>query len=259
MTGMTNGGGGGGGVNLHVIGGTTQPAEARENTVWVNTEDTITSWVIQYEEPEEPEDGMVWIKSQSTANNILNIAKRGMVKVGIGTVKQYDGTEEAWNTMTGQVYVGGEWVDLELYLTQGNQFNEKYEWTMRGSGCVVNTESSSNYFELIRTNGSSAYSSPAIDLTNIDTVRFHLSATGSASLNFFGISVSQTVATKESENPYTVSFTNATVKTLFNENTTAEQDADLDVSSLEGEFFVNICSSASQRTGHTYVNSIQLI
>ena len=45
MIGPTNARGGGGGLNLKVVGGTTQPTNPRENTIWVNTTTAITGYV----------------------------------------------------------------------------------------------------------------------------------------------------------------------------------------------------------------------
>lgn len=44
-------GGGGAGINLEVVGGTTQPSSPKENTVWVNTSTTITSWDFSATQP----------------------------------------------------------------------------------------------------------------------------------------------------------------------------------------------------------------
>ena len=55
------GGSGGGGLNFKVVGGTTQPTNPTENTIWVNTSVSITDWVFSATEPTTPVEGMVWI------------------------------------------------------------------------------------------------------------------------------------------------------------------------------------------------------
>ena len=44
-------GGGGANLNFRVLGGTTQPANPKENDIWVNTDAKITSWVFSVTEP----------------------------------------------------------------------------------------------------------------------------------------------------------------------------------------------------------------
>lgn len=45
------GSGSGEGLNFKVVGGTTQPASPKENTIWVNTDTEITSWDFSVTEP----------------------------------------------------------------------------------------------------------------------------------------------------------------------------------------------------------------
>ena len=46
--GYKHGGAGGGGfvgLNFEIVGGTTQPSNPKENTIWVNTDQEITNWL----------------------------------------------------------------------------------------------------------------------------------------------------------------------------------------------------------------------
>lgn len=49
--GTGNLGGGSGGLNLKVVGGTTEPTNPKENMIWVNTDTEITEWVFAAENP----------------------------------------------------------------------------------------------------------------------------------------------------------------------------------------------------------------
>lgn len=51
MIGRTNVGGGGAELNFEVVGGTSAPASPKENTIWVNTDTEITSWVFSAKRP----------------------------------------------------------------------------------------------------------------------------------------------------------------------------------------------------------------
>lgn len=48
---MTGGGGTGAGLNFKVVGGTTQPSNPSENTIWVNTDKEITGWIFSAKNP----------------------------------------------------------------------------------------------------------------------------------------------------------------------------------------------------------------
>lgn len=48
---MSGGGGGDAKLNFEVVGGTSAPASPKENTIWVNTSTTITSWVFSSNNP----------------------------------------------------------------------------------------------------------------------------------------------------------------------------------------------------------------
>lgn len=48
---MTGGGGSAAGLNFKVVGGTTQPSNPSENTIWVNTDKEITGWIFSAKNP----------------------------------------------------------------------------------------------------------------------------------------------------------------------------------------------------------------
>lgn len=50
-SGGSAGGGAGAGLNFKVVGGTTAPSNPSENTIWVNTSTTISSWSFSSENP----------------------------------------------------------------------------------------------------------------------------------------------------------------------------------------------------------------
>ena len=49
-------------LNFEVVGGTTQPTNPKENTVWVNTDTVISGYSFSHTEPENLISNMVWIK-----------------------------------------------------------------------------------------------------------------------------------------------------------------------------------------------------
>ena len=62
-------------LNFCVVGGTTEPEEFTENTIWVNTDTDMKGWAFSATEPENPVEGMIWIQignSSAVAFNALN-------------------------------------------------------------------------------------------------------------------------------------------------------------------------------------------
>lgn len=123
MIGRTNAGGGsGGGLNFKVVGGTATPASPKENTIWVNTDAEITSWVFSATEPETPAAGMVWITTGKSSTAPFNALKKNNITVYPISAKQY--VSGAWADKTAKIYQNGAWADWwdgELY-DNGNQF-----------------------------------------------------------------------------------------------------------------------------------------
>lgn len=122
--------GGGGGLNFKVVGGTTQPTNHTENTIWVNTSVSITDWVINATEPTAPKEGMVWITTDKSSSAEFNALKKNGIMVYPISAKQYIGG--AWVGVTAKSYQGGEWVD---WITPDDLFyysKQSYKWTGKG-------------------------------------------------------------------------------------------------------------------------------
>lgn len=114
---------GGAALNFKVVGGTTQPANPSENTIWVNTDTAITSWVFAAEAPAIAADGMVWVQTATIAPNAFNALKKNTLMAYPIGVFMYDGA--AWATATAQIFYGGEWHGFELLLYErGTLFNQ---------------------------------------------------------------------------------------------------------------------------------------
>ena len=105
-----SGGGGTGGLNFAVIGGLTQPTSPRENTIWVKTDTTITSWAFAPEVPTSPEGGMVFFKTDKTSPVGFNALRKNEITVLPTSAKQYIGG--LWKNMEAHAYIGGTWVQF---------------------------------------------------------------------------------------------------------------------------------------------------
>lgn len=92
-------------LNFSVVGGTTQPASPTENTIWINTDQTITDWILSPDEPESPVEGMVWIRTGSVGTQIEGV--NGAIILHISYVSQY---ADGWEEKNSDIYQGGVWL-----------------------------------------------------------------------------------------------------------------------------------------------------
>ena len=107
--GTGNIGGGSGGLNFKIVGGTSEPSAPRENTIWVNTSEKITSWVFSFVEPAAPEEGMVWITLATTGAIGLNALKRNGIELHPISASQY--IDGAWQIVTAMIWQDGAWTE----------------------------------------------------------------------------------------------------------------------------------------------------
>lgn len=107
------GGGSGGGLNFKVVGN-PQPTNPKENTIWLNTDVDITSWIFNANEPTEFEEGMVWFPTGASSPVEFNALKKNGIQVYPLAAKQY--VSGALVDVTAQSYQNGAWVDWFTYL-----------------------------------------------------------------------------------------------------------------------------------------------
>lgn len=146
-------GSGGAGVNFKIVGGTTQPTTARENTIWVNTDTAISGWAFSASAPAEPAEGMVWLQTGTYSNVEFNALRKNGIQVYPLAAKQY--INSAWVEKTAYSYQGGSWVswwDGEIYspgdlhetITGGWATQNGYRETVAigGTGIVFSRDTS---------------------------------------------------------------------------------------------------------------------
>lgn len=106
--------GGSGGLNLKIVGGTTQPTNPAENTIWVNTDVAIPVWHFSAKQPENMNQGAVWFKTVAASNIALNALKKNEIRLCIESVNQYtDGELIAQNAA---IYQSGKWTNIEVLV-----------------------------------------------------------------------------------------------------------------------------------------------
>lgn len=136
MIGRTNTGGGGGGLNFIVVGGTSEPSNPKENTIWVNTDTQITNWEFSPTEPTGAE-GMVWIQTGTSSSKPFNALKKNNITICPMSAKQYIGG--TWVSKTIEIYQGGVWCSFVLYVYKDGELSQISGFTMTG-GTVTDAD-----------------------------------------------------------------------------------------------------------------------
>lgn len=103
-------------LNFSVVGGTTQPSNPKENTIWVNTDVKITGWLFDVTEPENPTEGMLWIATGITSPVTLNVLKKDGITIHPLFAKQY--ISGALVDKPARIYQNGNWKDWVLFLVK---------------------------------------------------------------------------------------------------------------------------------------------
>lgn len=118
------GSGSGGGFDLIIVGGTTSPAKATHNMIWLNTPNEITSCALTATEPDAPVEGMAWITIGAS-----------------GAVKMASPVGDDWITVypiSAKQYVAGVWVDVTAMSYQNGAWVEWITWLYKDGERFVN-------------------------------------------------------------------------------------------------------------------------
>jgi hypothetical protein len=181
--GFKHGSGGGASLNFKVVGGTAEPASPKENTIWVNTDVEITSWVCSFNEPKSPVEGMVWITTSTSSSAEFNALKKNSIMVYPMYAKQY--VSGAWVEKTAKTYQNGAWVDWVTYLYDKGNLFEDFTGNWVAKNVAYNGSYNGTSFPTINNNpdnlyiiqngaqrGGVAHMANKIDLTGFNTLYF---------------------------------------------------------------------------------------
>lgn len=106
MIGRTNVGGGGS-LNFSIVGGTTQPANPKPNTVWIKTSAAITGYAFSAEAPASPAEGNVWIAVSTLGLVKFSLTRKNPIMVYPAVAKQF--TSGAWTQCDLAVFYDSTW------------------------------------------------------------------------------------------------------------------------------------------------------
>lgn len=150
-----------GGINplaVRIVGGTTQPSAAAENTIWVNTSTAISDWVFQASRPTQNNTaGRVWIQTGTQSDAAFNALKKNGIYLYPLAAMQY--VSGAWVEKTAKSYLDGQWVDWEKELAVSLSASAWAAKQFAGDGGSIRTESGALYLESssISTGGGMTY------------------------------------------------------------------------------------------------------
>ena len=121
---ITRRGGAGGGLNFRVVGGTAQPENPKENTIWINTDQEIARWVFSLSEPTSPLEGEVWFKIVVSSTVGFNALTENEIGLNPVSARQY--VNGAWENKTAKTYMAGVWMDWAIFVLNGGHFVDDY-------------------------------------------------------------------------------------------------------------------------------------
>ena len=240
MIGRTNVGGGAG-LNFKVVGN-PQPETAKDNTIWVNTDAKITSWVFSATHPETAEEGMVWISTGKSSSVEFNALKKNGITVYPLYSKQY--VNGAWVDKTAKIYQNGAWVDWIMHLyTPGNEHTDKTGgWVAKALPAgnastalpTITRNSDDIRFALSGTGGKSGvcYLKNKIVLSGRKTVRFY-GHTNNTPRDTIRLRIWSAIGATSDNNV-------AASTSLFEKPNFDATPVTLDVSALSGEYYIGV-------------------
>ena len=236
-------GGGDGGLNFAIVGGTTQPENPQENTIWVNTDTDITGWAFSSTEPESPVEGMVWIEIAKSSDVQFNALQKNVLQVYPQRAHQYVGA--SWIDKTAMIYQGGVFVEWRFWkgeIFDGTTFFVDHRTLKQNATITDHTEAGYIYIETVANVNSYGYVMfGPVDLSKITTLK----ADGSWNDGINGDHFLQLYLTKSPETPY--SNESVVHKASYNTSgsSTAIGSVNLNVAAVDGEWYVGVGTYAS--------------
>ena len=243
------GGGGSSSLNFKIVAYATEEelaaAQPKENTIGVVTTTPINGWSFNATEPTELMEGMVWFTTGTSSSVAFNAFKKNDIQVYPISAKQYiSGT---WVDKTAKSWQNGEWVEWIVYLyNEGDRcedltgsweananmklngtankpanvtFNETSITTKLASVCIANTVNK-------------------INVTPYSTLNFYVDVQETAGSDTYGIIAD-----------YGDIYKNCAA-CLINTKTAGLQTISIDISNIEGEYYVAWGSSNRIRVMH---------
>lgn len=176
-------------LNFQIVGGTTQPSNPKENTIWINTDTAIGEYQFSSTQPKTRADGSplqtgdVWIKTGVASNVTFNALKKNAIFLYPVVASQWNGSK--WVTKTMKVFIDGSWEQATQYLIYEGKPSDEGMIAKHaaldnsgnygsGAGLITQTEDYYRYdSNTTSQNSSLAYFPTKINFDNISQVRVY--------------------------------------------------------------------------------------
>lgn len=223
---ITRRGGTGTGLNLEIVGGTAQPENPKENTIWVNTDTEISGWCFSAEAPTSPAAGLVWIETGTADQAKINVLKENAIELELTEAKQYIGG--AWVNKKASLYSGGQWTSLwSGWLFQNLLWYSGYVHRHGGSASC-NLSTTGYYMYTSTVNDSYCYYGIKINLTGMNFLKARFTGAGGSYVGMF---------VSAGSSPNYLALYNGSGTAAWKRGCT-NGDNLLNVASLSGEYYV---------------------
>lgn len=244
--GTGNLGGGSGGLNFKIVGGTSTPSSPKENTIWVKTE-KIGAWYFSATQPEGMQEWDVWFPTGIESDVEFNALKKNGLHVYPTSAKQY--VNSALVDLEAKSYLNGAWVEWwdGYYYRAGNEYEnitggwviKEKKGTKNGTLGTLTKQEDGLVINLTgKSCGACLRTEEKVDLTDIKKISIAwFFDSGSISGGSFFVTDSISVGEWDWNNK---AVTSGDVLNL--------SSADIDVSALQGEFYV--CLSVDYAHGN---------
>lgn len=244
-------GGGGAALNFKVVGN-PQPANPKENTIWLNTDAEITGHAFAAEQPEGMAEGEVWISTGVSSPANFNALKKNNITVYPLTAMQMIGGEMV--KLEAKIWQDGEWHEWFTFLLKGgvDATDITGGWKGYAATCIeyVNTPSVEFVNGLLRIYISTGIKATGIgatvnmvDLTNVKTLYMDVESVAANTKAYVGV--------------WTMSGSSATF-VAGTKDVTVGGEILVDVSELSGSYYVGaLCGrNVSEGLGEIYFSDI---
>lgn len=124
-------------LNFKIVGGTTQPTNPTENTIWINTSLNITGWTFDNSAPDYLTTGGCWITTGAAGSIKFSSSLKNNIYIYPKVCNQWDGSKFVKKAMS--IYINGSWKKPQYVLyDNGNMVDCSGEW-INGSNFTKNT------------------------------------------------------------------------------------------------------------------------
>lgn len=225
-------------LNFDIVGGLTQPADPKENTIWVITDQKVTGYAFSATQPVEPMEGMVWSTVGTSSPVEFNALKKNGIQVYPVSAKQYVGG--AWVNKTAKTYQNGAWVDwFTWFYNRGDEYTD----ITGGWKCVYKSNYASNakntdqglYAQSISLTGAYVhnwYTNNLVDVSKFSTLHARMLTTKSGNCAVRLMLLNNNTAV---ENEHSSGFT-----VISNPTASVETQIDFDISNVSGKYYIKL-------------------